>query len=104
MGTLFDEREIFGLSQRPPFLQSVHGQQFPEQGTDAHAGVKIALTADFARAGSIITMLRMIERQIHDLCKRQATGGRGGELFSQNLGKGRHSMHGKELARIVKGG
>jgi hypothetical protein len=43
----------------------------------------------------------MIERQFHDLREGQRPGG---ELFTENLGQGRHAEGGKELARIVKDG
>ena len=82
MGALLDDREIFRFTERLPFLNGLHGQQLAEQRPDAHAGKKIALSADATRPGSIIAVFRMIERQFHDPRKGQ---GPGGELITENL-------------------
>lgn len=78
MRALLDDGEILRLAERPPFLKSAHGQQFAEQRADAHTGEKIALPADPPRSGAIITMPRMVERQLHDLCEGQPPSRGGG--------------------------
>lgn len=82
MRALLDDREILRFTERLPFLNGLHGQQLAEQRPDAHAGKKIALSADATRPGSIIAVFRMIERQFHDPRKGQ---GPGGELITENL-------------------
>ena len=66
MRPLFDNSEIVDLVELFPDFEVLRGQQFTEYRTDTHVGKIIACTANRAGARGIISVLRMIERLLHE--------------------------------------
>ena len=67
---LLDNDEIVDSAESLPDFSKLRGQKFPEQRADAHVGEIIARSPNHAAPGGIVSVLRMIERQVHEPGKR----------------------------------
>jgi len=67
---LFHDGEVARPSQLLPNLGKLRGQQFPKQRPNTDVGKKITAPSDARASAGIITMLRMIKRQLHEAGER----------------------------------
>ena len=67
---LLHDGEVVRPSQLLPYLDKLRGQQFSEQRPNTDIGKKIAMPPDAHAPTGIITMLRMIKRQLHEAGER----------------------------------
>src|SRR6266516_2928605 len=63
---LFDDHEIVDLAELLPDLGKLRAQQLPEQRAYADVGEIIAFASNRAASGGIVSMLRMVERLLHE--------------------------------------
>ena len=70
MRALFDNEEVVGFVESFPHFGKLRSQQLSKKRTDAHVREVIAVPPDRAPARRIISVLRMIERLLHEPGKR----------------------------------
>ena len=95
VGSLFDDHKIARLPQLAMDLAGEVGQQPAVQRPDTDRRVKIPRPANPPGARPVISLFRMIERQLHDPGKIQTPGRSLGESGVKEVGE---VGHGKALA------
>ena len=70
MRALLDNDEVLDLAEPLPHFRELHSQQLPEKRADAHVREEIAMPANCAPAGGIISVLGMIQRLVHEPAER----------------------------------
>ena len=66
MRALLDNNKLIRIAEPSPYLGKLRSQQLPEQWPDAYVGEVVAVPANDATARGIISVLRMIERLLHE--------------------------------------
>ena len=73
MRALFNEGEFVRGAKVVAHFEQLSGEEFAEDGTDADAGEKVAALAGAWFFRGVITVVRMVERDGHELVEADGT-------------------------------
>ena len=67
VGALLDESEVIRVPEELPHFGKLGGEEFSEDGADVHVGEEVAATSGTVRPARIVTAVRMVKCDGHEL-------------------------------------
>jgi hypothetical protein len=67
VGALLNESEVLRVPEEMPHFGELGGEEFSEDGADAHVGEKVAAAPGTVRPARIVTAVRMVKCDGHEL-------------------------------------